>query len=261
MIISYGILGFYDSLEKRHWNKALKYVGNRDVFRIFLETNKIPAVQILVTTATNAHIQVFDINDNPIGVPISMTNNDMTTYKQLIFLGQTLAGNDDGDYYLTIQTTEAVYYSDVFGWITDIDQIDELIKINAVSSNIRLGRDYFLNLDSFEFECYVNADYLGIIPEITENVPKKDGLIQVLYGNLQMRREFEIFGTEYIHKFLLGLRILSSNGVVTITYKQIDYDAQDIIIEKLDEHYPETMQLKLSFVIINEIMSVYNELN
>ena len=54
----------------------------------------------------------------------------------------------------------------------------------------------------------------------------KKGINKVLYGNLVPVREFDIYGCEYIFKFLLGLRILEGNGVVQVTWNGITYSAK-----------------------------------
>jgi hypothetical protein len=178
----------------------------------------------------------------------------------LIYLGSTLAGNDDGDYSLKIVNGANTYYSDVFGWTSNADYLNDMVKISATSSDIRLGKLYKASLSSsFVFECYINAEYNGIQPAVEETVQVKYGISNTVYSNLVETREFDVYGCEYILRFLLGLRMLETNGVITITWKSVDYVANDIMAEKTDDHSPDTMQIKLSFIVENEIIGTLND--
>lgn len=263
ILAQYNILNFYTSKTSRAWNKLESDGGNKELFRIFLQTGKIPAVQIMVDAATSATIQVYDVNDTAIGSALAMTveSSGHLTTKRIVYTGTTLTGQESGDYYLKVVNGSDTYYSDVFGWTSDSDKLSDLLKISAVSSNITVGRYYTMNLTNFTFECYVNADYLGLAPDIEEEITQRGGVNNVVYSDLVVKREFEIYGVEYLYKFLLGLRILESNGTVTITHNGISYTANDIMVEKTEDHSPDTMQLKLSFVDVSETLSVSNELN
>lgn len=259
----YNILGFYSSLTSRAWNKQIATGADEETFRVFLQTNKIPAIQLIVDTATTATVQVFDINDVSVGSAQSMTVESITSGKRLIYLGNTLSGNDDGDYYLRVTINGSTYlYSDVFGWTSNSSYLSKLTKISAVSSNIRLGTSYLLNLTGFTSECYVNAEYLGVSPEAQDEVTERYGTINILYSAMIPKHEFNVYGTEYIQRFLLGLRVLEANGTVTITHNGISYTANDITAEVSDETVPGiAFILKFSFVDHSEIISAYNEIN
>jgi len=261
ILAQYGILGFYTSKDARAWDK-LEKDGNPEIFRVFLKTNKVPAVQLIVSVSTSATMQLYTATDVAIGSPLTMTVESATGYKRIKYIGTTLEDKDDGDYYLKITNGEETYYSDVFGWTSNSDYFDELIKISAVSSDIRLGRTYSMNLTSFTFECYMNAIYLGLRPEFEDEVAQKDGSNNVLYGNLVPSHEFDLDATEYIYRFLLGLRVLEVNGTVTVTWQGKSYTANDIMAEITDEHLAGLMyQVKFSFVDHSEIISVNNETN
>jgi len=261
ILAQYNILGFYDSLEARAWNKLMKE-GNYEVFRVFLETNHIPAIGLIVNTSTTATIQLLDETDSPVGSPLSMTVESQTGYKIIKYLGTVLSGNEDGDYSLKITNGAYTYYSDVFGWTSNSDKFSELVKVTATSSNIKLGQLYVLNLTGFTFECYLNTEYMGLRPEFKDDVSEKGGATNVLYGNLIPAHEFNIDAAEYIYRFLLGLRILEVNGTVTVTYEGLTYTATDNVVEIDEEHIPGmAYQLKLSFVDKNEIVSAINEIN
>jgi len=260
ILAQYNVLGFYTSKTARVWDKIQEDGGNEELFRVFFQTNKIPAIQLIVSAGTSATMQLYTVEDVVVGSPLTMTVTDVTSYKRLSYVGTTLTGQSDGDYYLKITNGTESYYSDVFGWTADADKLADLLKISAVSSDIRLGSSYLMSLSGFTLECYINVDYLGLQPEFEDEVSSQNGVTRVLYGNLVPKREFSVYGCEYIYRFLLGLRILEVNGTVTITWGGISYTANDIMADKAEEHTPELMfQVKLSFVDISEVISVSNE--
>jgi hypothetical protein len=258
----YNILGWYDSLEARQWNRTIEEGGNEELFRIFLETNSIPATQLIVDDATTANLYLLDSSDEVVGSAIAMTvesySDSYVSYKRLIYLGTTLSGNDDGDYSLKIVNGSNTYYSDVFGWTSNSDYLNDLLKISATSNDIRLGDRYVLNMDSFTLECYINADSLVVEPSVEEVAEKKYSVNSVVYGDLSFTRSFNVYGCEYIFRFLLGLRLIECNGTVTVTNQFRSYTANDIMAEISDDHFSDTMQIKFSFVDLNETIGVYN---
>ncbi|WP_159522873.1 hypothetical protein [Sunxiuqinia indica] len=260
ILAQYNVLGVYASKEARLW-ESLKVNGNPELFRIFLETNTIPAIQLIVDNASTASVQLLDANDNPLGSPLSMTILSETGYKKVIYAGTTLSGYDDGDYSLKITIDAVVYYTDVFGWTSNEYYLDDLLKITAVSSNIRLSNYYDMDLTGFTFECYINSEYLGLQPEVDEEIATRGGVTKVLYGNLVPLHEFEVYAAEYIYRFLLGLRVLESNGTVTVTWKSVSYTANDIMTDVTENNGNKTYQLKLTFIDISETISVNNKLN
>jgi hypothetical protein len=264
LLAQYNTLGFYTDKTARQWDKSIELGADHEMYRVFFQANKIPAFQLIVDNATSATVQLMDGNDVLVGTAKTVTVEAATGYVKLIYLGETLTGGNvlpDGDYSLKVVTNLETFYSDIFGWTSDSEDLNDLLKISCVSSDIRLGRTYILNLTGFTFECYLNAIYLGINPEFEEEVSQKDGINNVLYGNLVNQRQWDIDGCEYIFRFLLGLRVLESNGTVTVTWKGVSYTANDIMAEKTEDHFTDLMQVKLSFTDISEIVSVYNEIN
>lgn len=260
----YNIVGFYTSKAARQWDRFKGEGHNEELFRVFLPTNKIPAVQVIVDSASTATIQLFNTDDTAISSVLNMTVEAGTGYKRLIYAGTTLTGKTDGDYYLKIVNTIGVgntetYYSDVFGWTSDSDDLNDLLKISAVSSDFRAWKNYNFNMTGITHECYVNAEYLGLTPEFEDEIVKRDGANNIVYGTLTLTRTWEVYACEYIYKFLLGLRILESNGTVTVTWKGNSYTANDILAEKGDEYNIEAFLVKFSFVDNNEILNVNNE--
>lgn len=264
LLAQYNTLGFYTAKSARQWDRSLAENADTEIHRVFFQTNKIPAFQLIVSAATTATVQLMDGNDVLVGSAKTVTVESGTGYKRLIYLGETLSGGNvltDGDYSLKVTNGSEVYYSDIFGWTSDSEELNDLIKISAISSDIKLGRSYVANMTGLTYECYLNALYLGINPEFEEEVSQRDGTNNVLYGNLVNQRQWDIDGCEYIFKFLLGLRVLESNGTVSVTWKGVTYTANDIMAEKTEDHSTILMQIKLSFTDISEIVSVYNEIN
>ena len=263
LLAQYNPLGFYTIKEARQWDRAIREGGNEFNFIVTFQTNKIPAIQLIVSTSTSATMQLIDVDDNELGSALSMTvetgTDSVVAYKRLIYLGTTMAGYEDGYYGFKITNGAETYYSDIFCWRNDV--LNKLIKINAVSSNIRIGKYYTINLTGFSYECYLEAIYLGINPSIEDTLAKQNGGNVVLHGTLVHNREWDINGCEHIYKFLLGLRMLEANGTVSITWDYVTYTANDIMAEKSEDHFTYAMQIKLSFVDNSEILSVINETN
>lgn len=256
----YNILGFYDSVGKRTWNRQDDTGVIKELFRVFIQTNKIPAVALIVDAATSATLYLLDSNDNEVGSALTMTVEEVTGGKALIYTGTTLSGNADGDYSLKIVNGSETYYSDIFGWTSNSEYLADLLKVSAVSSNIRLGTGYILNLTGFTFECYLNYEYVGIAPEFQDEIAEKHGAVNVTWGTLIPKHEFKIDGNEYIHRFLMGLRILESNGTVTISTNNNTFTAKDITAEKDEDVVNDIAYfIKLLFVDNNEIISVVNQ--
>ena len=264
LLAQYNTLGFYTAKTARQWDMAISEGADTEIYRVFFETNHIPAFELIVSAGTSATVQLIDSTDTLVGSAKTVTVESATGYVKLIYLGETLTGGNvltDGDYSLKVTNGGEVYYSDIFGWTSDVDNLNDLVKISVVSSDFKLGRSYVANMTGLTFECYLNAIYLGINPEFEEEVSQRDGTNNVLYGNLVNQRQFDIDGCEYIFKFLLGLRVLESNGTVSVTWKGVTYTANDIMAEKTEDHATILMQIKLSFTDISEIVSVYNEIS
>lgn len=263
LLAQYGPLGYYTNLDARQWNRAIREGGNEIAFIVTFKTNKVPAIQLIVSAATSATIQLIDINDQYVGSPLTLTIEDgassYVNYKRLIYLGTTLFGYEDGYYSLKITNGTETYYSDIFCWRSDV--LSEMLKISAVSSDVRIGRYYTLNMTGITYECYLDAIYLGIEPVVEDMLAQRNGSNIVLYGSTVYTRQFDIRGYEHIYKFLIGLRMLEANGTVSITWDYATYTANDIIVEKTDDHFTYAMQIKLSFMDNSETLSVINEIN
>jgi len=253
----HNILGFYDNILARIGVDNGSYsdsIDNKDVL-VKLATNTMPAIQLLVDDATTATIQLLDEDDADVGSALSMIVTDLTSYKRLNYLSTSLSGNSCGIYSLKIINGLNTYYSDQFMWE---DSVSEYLKISAVSSDVKLGGTYVVDLTNFTYEFYLSADYIGIEHEMASEDSEKLSVPNVLYADFKPTRQFGILCTENTYRFLSGLRILESNGTVTIEYGYISYTANDILVDA--ESNGTTMSITLKFIDKSEILSVSNNI-
>lgn len=249
ILAQFNSIGFHEDILAR------VDVDNID-YLVGFETDIIPMIMLIVDASTTATINLLDNNDNVVGTALNMTVQDMTTYKRLFYAGTELSIDECGIYSLKITNGDETYYSDKFRWLDDVTQE---IYINAVSSDIRLGKNYVLNLtaSSFEFDCYLSGKYLGISPEIEDDVSEQIGIQRVNYANLIGTKDFTIHGTENTFRFLAGLRILEVNGVVTVGYNYKTYTANDILVEKQSDMI-DVFDISFKFTVINDVLSAIN---
>ena len=225
MIYSYNTLGWYSAKAQRQYDKT----GNIRVLHHW-PTNVIPAFQIVLDdTITTASYEVFDIDDNLISsgsVTVENASNTAgTAYSRLKFLGTTITSQEEGFYYLKITYDSSNYiWSDAFCWL---DDVSELLKVSAVSSNIQIG-EFEINLSGFTYEVYLDAK--GIIPEyeITEEGDEKTYGVVPLFNSRNKLSEFQITGYWATLDFLAGLRILETNGTISITYLSDTFEVYNI---------------------------------
>lgn len=224
MIYSYNTLGFYTTKINRQYDNT----GNQRVLHHF-ETNKIPSIQIIIDTEiTKATYILFSENDANISSGNVLVENDTTSngidYSRLILKNATTSLKDDGFYYLEITYGANKIYSDIFCWQIDVS---EYLKISATSTNVKIGQ-FILNLASFEYVVYLEAADANYEYEIEEQgIEKTYGNIP-LFNSRNKINEFEITGYSKTLDFLAGLRILWSNGNITLKYKGDEFEVYDI---------------------------------
>ena len=252
----YNILGFYSNILARD---DVENVDNK-LNLIGLETNTIPMIELIVDDSTTATIELLDSTDTVVGSPLSMTVTDVTTYKRIVYLGTTLSIDECGLYSLKITNGANTYYSDQFRWEDDIDDNKDYMKVSAVSSNLKLGGTYVLDLTGITFECYLDVKYIGIEPETEGTDSSKLSVPSVLYANYVPTRAFSIAVTENTFRFLSGLRILESNGTVTVVFGYRSYTANDILVEKTNNKI-DVMEIDFKFTQISEVLSVDNNIS
>ncbi len=226
MIYSYNTLGIYETKANRQYDNT----GNIRVLHHF-ETNKIPAFQIIVTgTIITASYKLFDINDVQVSTGSVTVENDTndagTVYSRLIFLGATLTSKDDGFYYVEITYDASKLYTDVFCWKTDVS---EYLKIEATTADISIS-SLKMNMTGFTYLVYLEVRKNGFREEYDveeEGDSKTYGNIPY-YNSRNHAQEFEITGYRKTLNFLAGLRVVATNGTVTITYKNDSNEIYDI---------------------------------
>ena len=255
MLAKFNILDWYPDKSLRRWDNT----DNQHQFLPLLVTGKIPMLHFIFESATSASLELNNIDDGVVDT-VPMTIESATNYKRLIYKGKTLPGQEDGYYYLKLTVDGVGWYSDVFGWVGGPAG---LLHVKASGlSNFDLGNSYLFNMDGFEYECYLSAEYLGITPEIDEDAEDVNGVIKTTYGNRSIVRKFEIYAHEFIYVFLSGLRVLTGNGTVTITWNGIEYSADDIEVSTGDELVEgDICKISLQFKVINETISVNNAIS
>ncbi|MFA5652419.1 MAG: hypothetical protein WC933_03570 [Candidatus Paceibacterota bacterium] len=258
ILSQYNILGFYTDKTLRQWERS----ANKELHIVFLETNKVPSIQLIVSAATAATIQLIDVNDNNVGSALNMTIGTQTGYKQLIYKGTTLTGNSDGYYSLKITNGSEVYYSDVFAWISDSSSLSQLLKISITSANIKKGiTGYSYNLTGFTYLCYLNADKVLFDTEFNGDANEIQSVPRILYGNSVKTEKFNIYGCPYIYNFLYGIPALRINGVVTITFEGITYTANYINLKvKEDFGGNDLADIELTFIDNDGVISPDNSI-
>ena len=256
MIYSYNTLGFYETKGNRQYDNT----GNFRVLHHF-ETNKIPALQVVIdSTITTATYRLLDIDDTEISTGNfsveNATTEEGTSYSRLIFLGATLTGKSDGFYYLEITYDSNKLYSDAFCWQTDVS---DYLKISATTKNMNIG-GFELNLSGFTYLVYLEAKNFTEEFEIEEEgVQKTNGNIP-LYNSRNHTNEYDITGYRKTYNFLAGLRTISTNGTVAITFAGENNEIYDIEVPEKKSNYGNTdiIILGLKFKL-KDYLQVRNE--
>lgn len=224
MMYSFNTLGFYSTQDNRQYDNT----GNVRVLHHF-ETNKVPSFQLIVTdSVSSATWQILDNDGGVVGSGSATveadTNNAGESFWRMIFKGTTLSGKQDGFYSLKVTYGSKIAYSDVFCWNTDVS---EYLKVSAISTNVQIG-EFALNMTDFEYLVYLDAKNAQFEYEIDEEGIEKTYGNVPLFNSRNKMNEFEITGYKVTHDFLAGLRILMTNGTVTLTYKGDEFEIYDI---------------------------------
>ena len=263
ILAQYGILKYYSTKSNRQWDTT----HNKYIPIVFLDMGDYSPFQLIMESGTNAEMRIYNANteEEVTTSAISLVVSDKDTYVRVHSNGGNLAyiSLSDDYFYAVITGDSGTCYSDVFGWMNDVD-VNDLIKVSASSSNIAMGRksEYVLDISSSTFTCYFNVnEYLGIIPETEEDANENNGVVIPYYVGTAKSRAWIIDGNEYIYEFLLSLRILNVNGEVTITYRGVVYLAEDIIAEKEEEYGDsDIIDINLSIKANGDIMTVINSI-
>lgn len=245
MIYSYNVIGWYTNKDNRQYDNT----GNERILHHF-ETNKIPSFQIvLVENVTTFQYQLYDIDDNLIysgnAATQQSTNNYGIGYSRLKLNEVSLSGNDDGFYYLKINYNSKSIFSDVFCWQTDLS---DYLKVVATSSDIQIG-EFIYDMGGFTYKVYLDAKSPNIEYEIEEEgIEKTYGNIP-LFNSRNKISQFHITGYKTTFDFLAGLRILWTNGNVTLEYNGDEFEIYDMENpEVLDSYsYSDIIVMSLKF--------------
>lgn len=184
----------------------------------------------------------------------SYVNNG--AYTQITYLGSTVTNSLAGFYEIVVTINSVPYYSDVFKWCYNLD---ELLKVTASSSKIRLMRslDYEMIYTTHEF--YLSATVSDTNSYLKEDATDDDAIISTLHGSSSIIRSLIILGTESIYIFLRGLRILRCNGSVSVVWNYKTYSIDDIVVEPEKNHGgADLLNIKFEFKCPNETISVSN---
>ena len=256
MIFSFNTLGFYSVKVNRQYDNT----DNKKFIHHF-ETNKIPAFQIILdSTITTATYKLYDVDDNEISngsVTVENDTNDAgTAFSRLIFLGTTLSSKDDGFYYIEITYDGSFIYSDVFCWQTDISGY---LKISATTANMAIG-GFKMNMDSFTYLIYFDADNLTEEFEVKEEGVERTYGDEPYYNSRNHVVEYIISGYRKTYNFIAGLRTVSTNGTVTITFDSETYEIYDIETPEKTSAYSNSDILILSWKFkLKDYLQVRNE--
>ena len=253
-----NIFVFYDAIGNRQWD----FTENRYNSIVVLPTLTIPQIQLIMDTDTYANLDVCDPDGTFLFEAVDPTMVTETGYKRMKYAGGSATGLTEGYYCLKVTTNLGTYISDVFEWRDDVS-LDDLIKIEATSSNFSLGvnKDYVIDMTSFTFSCYLKLfDYLGLITETEELAREANGVIFPYYTGTATSESWIINGNKHIYKFLSSLRLLQQNGVVTITWRGEARTAMDIMVEINRDHgYFDLVDIEIKIKPSNEVVTVINK--
>lgn len=262
ILAQYGTIKFYESKEYVHH----EITHNENVMALF-QNNKIPAIQLFIDdeSVTTLNISLIRYSDDQVIHIEGVLVENETNGKRFKFAGKTLEStNEDGWYYVKLSSGAIAYYSDVFMWKTSTAELTESIKINVDTSDFAIGRqqEYIFDTTDFEYECYLLIDqYDGIELQNEEDANEENGQIIPYYTGFARMRQFVIKGHESIYEFMVGLRVMKINGVVTISYRGISYVANDISVEVNNKSGDfDIVFITLKFVANNDIITPINDI-
>lgn len=255
----YNFLGAHLDPVYRIWDKS----ANPEGFIVFLLTGTVPAIELIVDDATSASLQVLDCDGEDVGSPIAMTVEDVTTYKRLIYTGSFMADQSDGFYSLKVTNGAETYYFEMFAWVSSQTIADnKLLKITASLGDFDIiGYDgtYTTNMTGLVYEFYVAQIGSDDSHEIDEEANNNSGVNFVSYGNRAIINSFILKANRDIWIFLTGLRVLSANGTVDITWEGETTRVMDIEIE--EDILVERMlySVKFKYKVSGETVAVNNQ--
>lgn len=262
ILAQYNPILFYTTKAARQWEKT----ANEKIIVTYpkfldgsTEKCKIPPFNLIISSSDEAvHTfsgRVINCSDEEIETLASYSISNKGSYAQVIYTGADIECDMPGFYYIEITVDGTTYYSDMFEWS---DDLDSLLKITADSSTVRIGL-YDLDLFYTTHEFYVQAKVLSLNTYLKEEATEELAITSPIFGSSSIIRSLTVLATESIYGFFRGLRILSVNGEITVTWKNRTYSATDITVELEQDHGSEDwMNIRFEWKVLNESLSVAN---
>jgi hypothetical protein len=257
MIYSYNTIGFYSDKNNRQYENT----ENEKIIHTF-ETNTIPDFQFILDgdITDNFSYTLYDINDVSVQTGSCLkepgTTENGTKYTKVKLNGETALNEDEGRYYLKITYGLTNIYSDVFCWKNDVS---DLLKISATFGNNLMIGGRILNVNGDTYTVYLETKNHTEDYEILEEGEEKS------YGNIALHTsrnhivEYIVTGYRKTVEFLAGLRVVSHNGIVTVTLNGEEYEIYDIENPEKVETYNNTDLVVISFRFkINDYLQTIN---
>lgn len=261
----YNPLKFYLDKRSRQWESD-DDMESRNLDLVYYQTNLTPCFQLIFSAVTAISAKIYNSDDDEIATLTAPTIVDKTTYKQIIYAGQTLTSKVAGYYYILLTIDTVPYYSDMFAWKDDpedwTDKSRSLLKVKVESANMTIGTKtrYIMPMSNMTYIFYLSAVAIGDKQKIEQVGNDQYSITNVLYGAGAFQMNFEISANRSIFRFLRGLGLLGGNGVITLTWNYETFIASDILVEDTTDHGGGMYQLKLSIVDESEIVSMSNDI-
>ena len=224
MIYNYGTIWFYETKSNRQYDNS----GNKNMLHHFI-TNTIPAFQIVEGIVGTANYTLYDINENVIQTgacsATSFQTDQSVDYTVIKLTGAVASGQSDGKYYLKVSYGASEIFSDVFCWQTDLS---DYLKISADTSAPKIGK---FPLTDFVYVAYFKSVMFLEEFETQEEANEKTYGVVPIYTSRNRMHTHQVAGYNKTLNFLSGLRVLESNGTITITWQGEELEVYDIQAE------------------------------
>jgi len=252
-------LRFYANKLSRQWentNNERRLV----IYPMYLDGStlkcKVPQFSVEINEAVSTvSAKIYNCAGTEITTLSTFTTIAKTGYSQIIYLGSSITLDDIDTYEIVLTINGIDYWSDFYEWTTELDKT---LKIKVESSKILLGHYEYEMIDTIH-EFYLKFKPITSNTYLKEGANESDAITNINYGSSALLRGVKVLGNEPIFMFLRSLRVLSCNGLVTFTYKFIDYEADDIVIDQDQDHgNADLIDIKIEFKVLTESVSVCN---
>jgi len=231
---------------------------------------KVPKWSLILNSTstggiTNVVTSVYDCSDTKLFDIYNFGAISNGNYIQVLFNGSDVTHNIVGYHYLKVVITSIdngaeTFYSDLFEWT---DDLDDKLKIVTESSKVKIGENpvYYYEMINTSHEFYIGVVPLTSADYLKEEAVEPNAVTNTIFGSSALLRSFLLKANEPIFMFLRTLRILSSNGIVNITWKYITYPAIDILVNiENDLGNADLINVKIEFKVSSEVVSVCNSI-